>query len=218
LTAAARASALRALHERLTSPILPYNSASLLNNPPAGLFPGASVGAGAGAGAGTGAGVFGGGGGGPPSRFDSYSDSEDAGGNAFAGAFGGMSTGRGGGGRARGGGGVRFMGFGGGGRGGGGGGFVGFGGGGTTSYGDLEDVPRPLTPDEQRQLTATEIYAETGSSAETRCAICLGDFEAGETLRRLPCLHVYHDECIGRYFETKHNCPVCQTDVRPARP
>ena len=81
-------------------------------------------------------------------------------------------------------------------------------------FGGMVDVAVPLTDAQQAQLTATEVFAEgISSGGDQQCAICLGEFEDGEVLRRLPCLHRFHDECIKRHFETKHNCPVCRTDV-----
>ncbi|KAI7826347.1 hypothetical protein BX661DRAFT_183829 [Kickxella alabastrina] len=46
------------------------------------------------------------------------------------------------------------------------------------------------------------------------CPVCLGDFEVGEEVRRLPCFHFFHDVCIGPWL-MKHSatCPLCNFDV-----
>lgn len=45
---------------------------------------------------------------------------------------------------------------------------------------------------------------------ESECSICLEKFgEGGEGLV-LPCSHVYHKDCIIRWFERTHFCPFCR--------
>eukprot|EP00118_Oscarella_pearsei_P002173 m.9739 g.9739 ORF g.9739 m.9739 type:complete len:65 (+) comp21600_c0_seq1:1134-1328(+) len=46
-----------------------------------------------------------------------------------------------------------------------------------------------------------------------RCAICMTDFEEGEDIRRLPCLHPYHVKCIDRWLKTNRICPVCRIRI-----
>lgn len=45
------------------------------------------------------------------------------------------------------------------------------------------------------------------------CSICLSDFCDGEQVARLPCLHLFHQECCQSWFANKACCPVCQTPV-----
>ncbi|EDQ91148.1 uncharacterized protein MONBRDRAFT_3618, partial [Monosiga brevicollis MX1] len=47
-----------------------------------------------------------------------------------------------------------------------------------------------------------------------RCPICLDDFEAGQQIRRLPCLDVFHRHCVDRHFESSTICPLCRYDLR----
>ena len=51
-------------------------------------------------------------------------------------------------------------------------------------------------------------------NGEGKCKICLSGFEGGELLRRLPCQHVFHRDCVDQHFLYKSNCPVCRCDVR----
>jgi len=43
-----------------------------------------------------------------------------------------------------------------------------------------------------------------------RCPICLTDFEEGEEVRMLPCIHLYHVVCIDKWLQLNATCCVCQ--------
>ncbi|GJN38096.1 hypothetical protein PR202_gb27108 [Eleusine coracana subsp. coracana] len=50
-------------------------------------------------------------------------------------------------------------------------------------------------------------YRRAGADAE--CAVCLGDLDEGQTVRRLPgCGHVFHRECIDVWLASNASCPV----------
>jgi len=52
----------------------------------------------------------------------------------------------------------------------------------------------------------------------TECSVCLGEFAPGEVVKRLPCDHFFHQECIDRWLvHTVDNnahalpsCPLCK--------
>ena len=45
------------------------------------------------------------------------------------------------------------------------------------------------------------------------CVVCLGEFEGGEEVRMLPCMHKFHAGCVDRWLEQNRACPVCKHDV-----
>merc|ERR1719310_2593932 len=46
------------------------------------------------------------------------------------------------------------------------------------------------------------------------CAICLGDFEQGDELRRLPCHHQqFHAACVDHWLSKAGRCPLCLASV-----
>jgi hypothetical protein len=51
---------------------------------------------------------------------------------------------------------------------------------------------------------------------EPHCSICLCEYEDGETLVKLPCKHVYHDECISSWTTNHVKCPLCNFDLETA--
>eukprot|EP00850_Spirogloea_muscicola_P020282 SM000211S06652 [mRNA] locus=s211:129494:138564:- [translate_table: standard] len=57
-----------------------------------------------------------------------------------------------------------------------------------------------------------------GGTSET-CAICLEDYEPGEKIRVLPCVHEFHVPCIDQWLTTRRPfCPVCKRDAHDAPP
>ena len=49
---------------------------------------------------------------------------------------------------------------------------------------------------------------------EAVCAICMSDYEVGESLSILSCLHTFHVECVSTWLKDKPSCPVCMRDVK----
>lgn len=46
------------------------------------------------------------------------------------------------------------------------------------------------------------------------CSICLSEYEDGEELVKLPCKHLYHEECIGSWTSNHTRCPLCNFDLQ----
>ena len=42
------------------------------------------------------------------------------------------------------------------------------------------------------------------------CIVCMQEFEVGSEVTRMPCSHVYHGDCIIKWLETSHFCPLCR--------
>lgn len=47
-------------------------------------------------------------------------------------------------------------------------------------------------------------------TSSSTCAICLEDYKNKEKLRKLPCSHKFHKDCIDTWLSLKNNCPVCK--------
>jgi hypothetical protein len=48
---------------------------------------------------------------------------------------------------------------------------------------------------------------------EAVCSICLGEYEEGEELRLLGCLHVFHRQCVDQWLSVSRECPLCKRDI-----
>ncbi|CAO2150292.1 unnamed protein product [Urochloa humidicola] len=59
-------------------------------------------------------------------------------------------------------------------------------------------------------------YRKEEEWKEPTCAVCLADFDDGETVRLLPeCLHYFHAECIGTWLQGSTSCPMCRAETTP---
>ena len=48
---------------------------------------------------------------------------------------------------------------------------------------------------------------------EEKCSICLEDFNIGNKVCYLPCLHIYHSFCIKNWLKIRGKCPLCGDDL-----
>jgi len=48
---------------------------------------------------------------------------------------------------------------------------------------------------------------------EPNCTICLCEYEDGDRLVKLPCGHVYHEECVSSWTSNHVRCPLCNYDL-----
>lgn len=52
------------------------------------------------------------------------------------------------------------------------------------------------------------------SDQDDKCAICLGDYEQDEEVKNMPCGHLFHSECLGRWLKINRTCPICKQSLR----
>ncbi|XP_050231808.1 uncharacterized protein LOC126680685 [Mercurialis annua] len=46
------------------------------------------------------------------------------------------------------------------------------------------------------------------------CTICIKEMEVGMEVIRMPCLHLYHEDCIVEWLEKySHSCPLCRYEM-----
>ena len=80
----------------------------------------------------------------------------------------------------------------------------------------LEDVHVGLSEEQIARYPVTPFHKTSSPDAETRCSICLCDFEEQEGVLILQCLHHFHPECVIEWLKKSTKCPVCQLDLRSA--
>ncbi|KAF4388775.1 hypothetical protein G4B88_019052 [Cannabis sativa] len=54
-------------------------------------------------------------------------------------------------------------------------------------------------------------YGENATTEVEECPICLGEYEEGDTVRKFPCGHVFHPECMQNILNCRlKKCPNCR--------
>eukprot|EP00268_Persea_americana_P010232 TRINITY_DN14147_c0_g1_i1.p1 TRINITY_DN14147_c0_g1~~TRINITY_DN14147_c0_g1_i1.p1 ORF type:complete len:216 (-),score=15.99 TRINITY_DN14147_c0_g1_i1:121-768(-) len=54
---------------------------------------------------------------------------------------------------------------------------------------------------------------EEGMKSST-CTICLDDFIVGMHLKCMPCMHLFHKDCIVNWLKQSNSCPICRSKLQ----
>jgi len=54
---------------------------------------------------------------------------------------------------------------------------------------------------------------KAGDDFLCKCLICQCSYEEGEKLRKLPCNHYFHAECVDQWLQSKWKCPYCRQSI-----
>ena len=46
-----------------------------------------------------------------------------------------------------------------------------------------------------------------------KCMICLSNYYLGNKLSYLPCLHIFHLDCLKKWLYQKKYCPICKYNI-----
>jgi hypothetical protein len=80
----------------------------------------------------------------------------------------------------------------------------------------LERFPSPDRPVDTRILNRLPEHifrgGEPGKTPDA-CSICLETFRDLETLRTLPCCHLFHKGCVDSWLAQSHTCPICKYNI-----
>ena len=78
-------------------------------------------------------------------------------------------------------------------------------------YESLSGCDNPADTDILNELPETEIEDISKLDSERKqCVICLVDFNCGDKVTMLPCIHMFHTDCIQSWLKTKNFCPLCR--------
>ncbi|XP_063746190.1 E3 ubiquitin-protein ligase ARK2C isoform X2 [Eleginops maclovinus] len=65
----------------------------------------------------------------------------------------------------------------------------------------------------KRKPQHLKIGEEEETDVDEKCTICLSMLEDSEDVRRLPCMHLFHQGCVDQWLATSRKCPICRVDI-----
>ncbi|KTG35957.1 hypothetical protein cypCar_00045605 [Cyprinus carpio] len=77
----------------------------------------------------------------------------------------------------------------------------------------IERFTFPHKYKKRRPLELKISMDEEELDTDEKCTICLSMLEDGEDVRRLPCMHLFHQACVDQWLATNKKCPICRVDI-----
>lgn len=71
----------------------------------------------------------------------------------------------------------------------------------------------PAAKSAVESLPVVELSEEEVLAKNVACAICKDEITLEEKVRRLPCSHCYHGDCILPWLGIRNTCPVCRFEL-----
>lgn len=72
--------------------------------------------------------------------------------------------------------------------------------------------PPPLSSQRINEIPNVKITAEE-VERKMQCSVCWDDFKLDETVRKLPCSHLFHENCIVPWLNLHSTCPICRKSL-----
>ncbi|XP_034401208.1 E3 ubiquitin-protein ligase RNF115 isoform X7 [Cyclopterus lumpus] len=83
----------------------------------------------------------------------------------------------------------------------------------TELLGQLEGTGPPPAEKEMISSLPTVCISQEQTDCRLQCPVCREEYSSGESVRKLPCLHYFHSECIVPWLELHDTCPVCRKSL-----
>ena len=80
-----------------------------------------------------------------------------------------------------------------------------------------EKLARQLINEAENSLESIEIneekLMELKSNNLLECSVCKDQFEINQKIKKIPCKHHFHLECIMPWLKERNSCPVCRYEL-----
>jgi len=77
-----------------------------------------------------------------------------------------------------------------------------------------------VPPAEKTQIDSLPVVTITQKNIDDKieCAVCREEYTLVEEVKKLPCAHVFHPECVDPWLELHNSCPICRCNLNGERP
>ncbi|XP_028906495.1 E3 ubiquitin-protein ligase RNF126 isoform X1 [Ornithorhynchus anatinus] len=83
----------------------------------------------------------------------------------------------------------------------------------TQLLNQFENTGPPPADKEKIQALPTVKITEEQVGSGLECPVCKEDYTVDESVRQLPCNHLFHNDCIVPWLEQHDTCPVCRKSL-----
>ncbi|PON64098.1 43kDa postsynaptic protein [Trema orientale] len=95
-------------------------------------------------------------------------------------------------------------------------------------FGDEGDIERVMRESEAEAAAMFRVAPAAKASVEAlekvgyddvvslevlTCVVCLEELKGRSQLTRMPCSHLFHGECIEKWLQNHHSCPICRFEL-----
>jgi len=63
------------------------------------------------------------------------------------------------------------------------------------------------------KFAKNDVKALDENDSKCKCMVCQFSYDEGETLRKLPCGHCFHAECVDQWLKDKDCCAYCRQPI-----
>ncbi|KAK6133684.1 hypothetical protein DH2020_032594 [Rehmannia glutinosa] len=77
----------------------------------------------------------------------------------------------------------------------------------------VDDQVVRMVPAIESSIESLERKKLLVGSAAGACVVCMEEFSEECEVVSMPCLHVFHADCIKKWLRTSHYCPICRFEM-----
>lgn len=71
----------------------------------------------------------------------------------------------------------------------------------------------PASEEAVQALERVKVTADSVHDSEPKCPICMSYYVLDDGLIKMPCQHVFHDDCLTQWLNLNNTCPICRLEL-----